>query len=169
MPQSHLTQSQWPPSVKHRCRAIPTMVTKPINAWDLDEYVRPVHHLWAYYAGKIETAIGSGDETTLERYTGKLALLSDKVVAMCKVRALWKANDLKIEPEGPPEPDPIEQLDNSKLKQKFLAKKAKLEARLKIERARRQLSDIEEEIQGELDMIALNINEEENEDHDRRP
>jgi hypothetical protein len=84
------------------------MATNPIDPWDLDEYARGVHHIWAYWVTKVNHATEAGDEETVERYTGKLALLSDKVVALCKVKALWKTTCLIIEPEKP-EPDSIDE------------------------------------------------------------
>jgi hypothetical protein len=140
-------------------RAEQGLATERVDPWDLDEYARDVHHLWSYWMTKAKHAMEEGgaeeDTDAAEKYTGKLAFLSDKVVAICKVRALWAAASPSLL-KADPEPDPLDDPNLSpELRKKMLEEKTRLEGELRIERARRKLADLKDNIRDEREMTAL--------------
>ena len=131
------------------------MVTEPVNPWDLDEYARDLHHQWRYLASKARNAVEADDEEKAEKYTGKLAYLVDKVVAMGKLRALWSANSLKVTTGY--EPESLQSLElDSETKAEFTAEEQVMNRRLNIAKAHLHLADMQGEIKNARELAGFN-------------
>ncbi len=81
------------------------MATKPVNPWNLDEVARYLHRVLSYLDTKTSKAIENDDLETVERLSGRIAYLSDKMVALTKVRI--QAAAAGLEDTRDEEPDPF--------------------------------------------------------------
>ncbi len=130
------------------------MTTKAIDPWDLDSYARDIHHLWSYWVSKARGATETSEDEKVEKYTGKLALLSDKVVALCKVKALWWAANVRAGDTDPVELVASLDLDEE-TKQELTREAVAMKRKSEIARAHRRFADMQNNINGadELAMV----------------
>jgi hypothetical protein len=120
------------------------MVTKQVDPWDLDEYAGDLHHRWTYWATKAREASEASDDEKVEKYTGKMACLIDKLVALCKVRDLWWNSYLVRRSEVD---DLVENLDlDPETKQELLSVERELKKKLTIARAQHHFANMKNEI-----------------------